>query len=140
VKKLLVLGVVVGALVGAGLIAYAAYVVDGTSSPENFAAGAAANLVPDPNEGQLAGILPGQTKNVDVSVTNNNSVPVTVTDVDLTVTPAGCAVTTTASIGSWPLGAGATGWWVIPATMGNADPWCEGQTLQVSATATGTMP
>jgi len=139
-KKLLVLGVVVVALVGAGLIAYAAYDITGSSSAENFTAGTAQNLVPDPNEGQLAGILPGQTKNVDVSVYNANPVGVTVTGVDLTVTPAGCAVTTTAWSGSYALGAGGTVGVVVPATMGNADPWCEGQTLQVSATAVGTIP
>jgi len=139
-KKLLVLGVVVVALVGAGLIAYAAYDVTGSSSAQDFTAGTAANLAPDPDEADLSDILPGETRSVDVSVYNSNPGPVTVTSVDLTVTPAGCAVTTTAQIGSWPLVAGQTGSWVVPAKMGDPHPSCEGATLQVSATATGTMP
>lgn len=140
-KKLLVLGVVASVLVVGALVAYAAYVVDGTSSPESFAAGNAADLAPDPDETALNGILPGETRSVPVSVTNTNPVPVTVTGVDVTVTPAGCAVTTTPASGTpLALGAGGTVGFVVAATMGDAAPGCEGATLQVTATATGTMP
>lgn len=139
-KKLLVLGVVVGALVAAGLIAYAAYDVTGSSSPEDFTAGTAADLAPDPDETDLTGILPGETRNVTVSVNNPNTVPVTVTSIDASVTPAVCAVTTTPWSGSVTLNGGATMSREIPATMGDPAAGCEGATLSVSATAVGTMP
>ncbi|MCJ7509278.1 MAG: hypothetical protein MUP14_00085 [Dehalococcoidia bacterium] len=144
-KKLLVLGVVVVALVGAGLIAYAAYVVDGTSSPENFTAGEATNLVPDPASEDLAGILPGQTREVRVSVYNPNPVGVTVTGVDLTFSyQTECALTTTPwGPGSYGLAANASSGYVfgVSVTMGGAAAaGCEGAPLEVTATAKGTLP
>lgn len=141
-KKLLVLGVVVVALMVGALVAYAFYNVEGSSTPESFAAGSALDLVPDPASEDLTDILPGQTRDVRVSVYNPNPGPVTVTGVDLTFSPV-CALSTT-PWGPGPHGIAAnasSGYvFVVPVTMGDAHPNCEGATLQVTATVVGTMP
>ena len=140
-KKILVVAGTLVVLAGIAVAVYAAYDVSGSSSPENFTAGTADNLVPDPEEGDLAGILPGQTKSVDVWVYNPNAVGVDVTGVDLVISSAVlCDLTTAPWSGSYPLSGGTGDWWVVAVTMGDPDPNCEGAGLTVSATATGTMP
>lgn len=142
-KKLLVLGLVVGALVGAGLIAYAAYNIDGSSPAQGFTSGTAANLAVDPEEWDLNGILPGQTRSMDVLITNPNSGQATVTGLTATFNDGGvCAFTVTnVSSYSYAIGGGASVWDAVSVTMGNAQPQCEGNSaLTVTATATGWLP
>jgi len=138
------IAIVVGTLAVLAVIATAAYAfydVTGSSSPENFTAGTATNLQPDPEEGDLSGILPGQTVGVDVSVYNANAVGVTLTDVDLVISYATeCDLTTSPWSGSYALGAGSTVGVVVGVTMGDPQDTCEGAVLTVSATASGTMP
>jgi hypothetical protein len=141
VKKIVIaLGTVV-VLAGIAVAVYAAYDVSGSSPAENFTAGSATNLAPDPEEGDLAGILPGETKNVDVWVYNPNTVGVHVTGVDLVISSAGvCDLTTAPWSGNYPLPGSTGDWWVVAVHMGDPAPGCEGAGLTVSATASGTMP
>ena len=135
--------VVVGTLVvlaGIAVAAYAAYDVSNSSSYQGFTAGAAQNLGVDPDEGDLSSILPGETRGVDVVVSNPNSVPVRVTGVDLQFSPAGCALSSTPWSGAYPLAGGASDTWVIQVAMGDPDGSCEGATLYVSGVASGWMP
>jgi hypothetical protein len=144
-KKLLVLGVLVGALVGAGLIAYAAYNITGSSGAEGFTSGTAAVLAVDPQSEDLAGILPGDTKRMDVSITNNNGGSATVTSLTLAFNDGdACAFTVTPVAPTPPYSIGGGGgvvWDQVDVTMGNAAPECQGNSaLTVTATATGTLP
>jgi hypothetical protein len=128
-------------LAGIAVAVYAAYDVTGSSAPENFTAGTATNLQPDPEEGDLSNILPGQTVGVDVSVYNANPVAVELTGVDLVISYATeCDLTTTPWSGSYALGAASTVGVVVGVTMGAPQDSCEGAVLTVSATASGTMP
>jgi hypothetical protein len=143
VRKYALIATAIVALVGGAAVAvWAAYDVTGSSGGQAFTAGSAVNLSPDPDEADLNGILPGETRSVDVVVTNSNAVPVTVTNVDLGFNDSGvCDLTTTPWSGSFVLGAGASDTWVITVSMGDPDPGCEGWAgITVAATATGTMP
>jgi len=140
-KKIAIVVGTVAVLAVIGAAVYAAYDVTGSSTPENFTAGAATNLAPDPAEGDLAGILPGQTKSVNVSVYNPNAVGVTLTEVDLVISYATeCDLTTSPWISTYSLGPWGTVGVVVGVTMGDPQDTCEGAVLTVSATATGTMP
>ena len=137
--------VVVGTLVvlaGIAVAVYAAYDVSGSSSPENFTAGAATDLAVDPQSEDIAGILPNETKVMDVLITNNNTVGVTVTGLSLAFNDGGQCVLSSANPAWYPfgLGGGASQWVTVNVSMGDPASWCEGATLQVTATATGTMP
>jgi hypothetical protein len=144
-KKLLVLGVVVVALLGAGLIAYAVYDITGSSGAEGFTAGTAAKLAVDPQSEDLNYILPGDTRRMDVLITNNNSGPATVTSLTLAFNDGGdCAFTVTPVAPTPPYsiaGGGGFVWDQVDVTMGDAAAWCQGSSaLTVTATATGTLP
>jgi len=143
VRKYALIATAIVALVGGAAVAvWAAYDVGGSSSAQGFTSGSAANLVPDPDETDLSGILPGQSVSVDVLVTNTNAVPASLLTVDLTFNDGGaCAFTTTPWTTPQALSAGASVGVVVGVTMGDAAPSCEGNTaLTVTAVATGTLP
>ena len=142
-KKLFVLGVVVVALLGAGLIAYAAYDIAGSSGAEGFQSGTAADLAVDPQSEDLWGILPGETRWMDVLITNNNGGQATVTGLTATFNDGGVCAFSVAPVSgySYAIGGHASVWDALNVTMGNAAPECEGNSaLTVTATATGTLP
>ena len=142
-RKYALIATAIVALVGGAAVAvWAAYSVNGSSTPQGFTAGTAANLSPDPEEADLNNILPGQSVSVDVLVTNPNSVSATLTNVDLTFNDGGvCAFTTTPWTTQLQLGPGASVGVVVGVQMGDADPACEGWTgATVTANATGTLP
>jgi len=143
-KRIAVVAATLVVLAGIALAVYAQYSVTGSSEAEQFTAGQASDLVPNPASEDLTGILPGQTRGVRVSVYNPNPGPVTVTGVDLTFSyQTECALTTTPwGPGSYGLAANASSGYVfvVSVAMGDAAPDCEGATLDVTATATGTLP
>ncbi|MEX2225963.1 MAG: hypothetical protein WEB52_05890 [Dehalococcoidia bacterium] len=141
-RKYALIAAAMVALVGGAVAVWAAYDVTGSSGGQGFTSGSAANLSPDPDESDLSGILPGQSRSVDVLVTNPNAVGVSLLTVDLTFNDGGlCAFTTTPWTTPIALAGGASVGVVVGVSMGNADPSCEGNAgLLVTATATGTMP
>jgi opacity protein-like surface antigen len=140
------IAIVVGTLAVLAVIAaaaYAAYDIAGLSGAEGFTSGTAADLVPDPQAEDLSGILPGQTRTVDVLITNNNNVPAKVTGLSLAFNDGGACAFTVANNSSYPynIGASASVWDSVNVTMGDAAPGCENNSgLTVTATATGTLP
>lgn len=130
-------------LIGAAAAVWAAYDVTGSSSSQGFTSGAAADLAVDPDEGDLSGILPTETRTMDVWIQNNNPVAASVTGVSLAFNDSGLCGFSVVPLGSYPFAlGGSTGTWVqVNVTMGNADPACEANAgLTVTATATGTLP
>ena len=98
----------------------------------------------DPQEGDINGILPGQTLQMNVLISNTNPVPVQVTGLTATFNDGGVCALTVAPVNGWypyPLAASTSYWDALNVTMGDAAPGCEGWAgLLVTATATGTMP
>ena len=143
-KKLLVLGVVVVALMVGALVAYAAYDITGSSSAGSFTPGTAANLVVEPESWDLDGILPGDTKRMDVKITNPNGGQATVTSLTVAFNDGGvCAFTVTPlpPTPSYNIAGGGFVMDKVDVTMGDADPICEGNAgLTVTATAVGWLP
>ncbi len=142
-KRIIIIGAALAVFAGIAVVAYAAYDVTGSSPPSGFASGTAADLAVDPDEADLNGILPGQTKLMDVTVTNGNPVPATVTGLTAAFNDGGVCAFTVAAVNAYPyaLGAGASAADALNVTMGNAAPGCEGNAgLTVTATATGTLP
>ena len=141
-KRIIIIGAALAVFAGIAVAVYAAYDVGGSSPPSGFTAGTAADLTVDPEEGDLAGILPGQTKLMDVLITNSNPVSVTVTGLTATFNDSGLCAFTVAPVNAYPYGlaAGASVWDQLSVSMGNADPSCEGWAGLVTATASGTMP
>ncbi len=130
-------------LIGAAAAVWAAYDVTGSSSNQGFTSGAAADLAVDPEEADINGILPTETRTMDVWIQNNNTVAVSVTGLSLTFNDGGLCGFSVTPLGAYPFAlGGSTGAWVqVNVTMGNADPSCEANAgLTVSATATGTLP
>lgn len=141
-KRIAVVAGTLVVLAGIALAVYAAYDITGSSGAEPFATGTAANLAVDPQSEDLNGILPGQTRWMDVLITNNNSGPATVTGLTATFNDGGACALTVAQVSGYPyaIGGSASVWDAVNVTMGNAAPGCEGGTLTVTATATGTLP
>ena len=141
-KRIAIIAAALAVFAGIAVAVYAAYDVGGSSAPSGFTAGTAADLAVDPEEADLNGILPGQTKLMDVLITNTNPVSVTVTGLTATFNDSGlCAFTVTpVNAYSYGLGAGASIWDQLSVAMGDPDPGCEGWGGLVTATASGTMP
>ena len=129
--KKIVIAVVVGTLVvlaGVALAVYAAYDISG-SGAGGFTNGTAADLAVDPDEADLNGILPGETKTMDVTITNNNSGPATVTGLSLSLQRQRSLrpfVRARGQLPVWPWGRHQALCVQVNVTMGNADPSCEG--------------
>jgi len=139
------IAVIAGTMVVLGAIAvaaYAAYDIAGSSGAEGFPTGTAADLAVDPQSEDLNYILPGDTKRMDVLITNNTSGPATVTGLTATFNDGGACALTVAQVSGYPygIGGGASIWDAVNVTMGNAAPGCEGGSLTVTATATGSLP
>jgi hypothetical protein len=142
VKKILVVAGTLVVLAGIAVAVYAAYDISG-SGAGGFTGGTAADLAVSPDSGDLNNILPGETKTMDVTITNNNPVLVQVTGLTLAFNDSGLCALSSAPLGSYPfnLGASSSTGVQVNVTMGNADPSCEGNAgLVVTATASGTMP
>lgn len=142
-KVVLITAGVVVLLVGAAAAVFAAYDVTGSSSSQGFTSGGAADLAVDPEESDLNGILPTETRTMDVYILNNNPVAVNVTGLSLSFNDSGLCGFSATPLGSYPFAlAASSGAWVqVNVTMGNADPACEANAgLTVSATASGTLP
>ena len=141
-KRIIIIGAALAVFAGIAVAAYAAYVIDGSSASSPFTSGTAADLAVDPEEGDLTGILPGETRWMDVLITNSNPVSVTVTGLTATFNDGGVCAFTVAAVNPYPYGlaAGASVWDALNVTMGNAAPGCEGWAGLVTATASGSMP
>jgi hypothetical protein len=142
-KRIIIIASALAVFGGIAVAAYAAYDVGGSSPPSGFTSGTAVDLAVDPDEADLNNILPGEMKTMDVYITNNNPVPVKVTGLTATFNDGGaCAFTVTNVNSYWyPLAAWATASDALNVAMGDAALTCEGNAgLQVTATATGTMP
>ena len=137
-KIVIALGAVL-VLASIAVAVYAAYNIDG-SGAGGFTGGTAADLAVSPDSGDLGGILPNQTKTMDVTITNNNPVQVQVTGLGLAFNDSGLCGFSYTPLGSYPfyLGASSPITVQVDVTMGNADPSCEGNPgLVVTATAYG---
>ncbi|MDP2948187.1 MAG: hypothetical protein Q8P22_01440 [Chloroflexota bacterium] len=144
-KRIVIVAGTLVVLAGIAIAAYAAYDIAGSSSAESFTAGTAADLVVDPQSEDLWGILPGDTKRMDVLITNNNGGSATVTSLTLAFNDGGaCAFTVTPVAPTPPYSIGGGGgvvWDQVDVTMGDANASCEGNAgLTVIATAAGTLP
>jgi len=142
-KKLIIAGAAVVALAGGALAVWAAYDVTGSSGGQGFTSGQAANIAVDPDEADLNGILPSETRTMDVSVTNNNVQAIAVTGISLAFNDGGLCGFSVAPLGTYPfaLGGSTSANVQVNVTMGNADPACENNSgLTVDATVTGTLP
>jgi hypothetical protein len=142
VKKILVVAGTLVVLAGIAAAVYAAYPITG-SGGGGFTAGTAADLGVSPESGDLDGILPNGTKVMDVLITNNDTVGVTVTGLSLAFNDLGNCNLSYVNPGWYPfgLGGGLGKWVTVNVSMADADPSCEGNAgLTVTATAYGTMP
>jgi hypothetical protein len=142
-KKIILTVAAIAALTVGAFAAFAAYDVTGSSGGQGFTSGEAANIVVNPDEADLNGILPTQTRTMDVSITNNNASAVTITGLTLAFNDGGVCAFTYAPIGTYPFGLGASSAVnvTVDVTMGNAAPECEANAgLTVDATVTGTLP
>jgi hypothetical protein len=142
-KRIAVLLGTMIALAGIALAVYAAYEVSGSSSAESFTSGTAADLAVDPESEDLSGILPGQTRTMDVLISNTNNVPVTVWGLSLAFNDNGLCAFSYAPLGTYPFGlaGGSSAWVQVNVAMGDANPVCENNSgLTVTATATGSLP
>jgi len=141
-KRIVIVASTLVVLAGIALAAYAAYDITGSSGAEAFPTGTAAVLAVDPQSEDLNYILPGQTRRMDVLITNNNSGQATVTGLTATFNDGGACALTVAPVSgySYYIGGGASVWDALDVSMGNAAPGCQGGTLTVTATATGTLP
>ena len=141
--KIVIAAVAAIALAVGAVAVYAAYDVSGSSGGQGFTSGQAANIVVDPDETALNGILPTQTRTMNVLITNNNTAAITITGISLAFNDSGLCAFSMTPIGVYPfaLAASSSGTVSVNVAMGNADPVCENNSgLTVDATVTGTLP